>query len=306
MTFILIVGLVLFAAAVTLLLRGASQAESSDAIQQIGAYGFSGRLVEIESQEEGSSARRSLDRIANSFGGFANRRLGALREQELRKRLIGAGMYSTTPRKLVGYQLLFACSFPILWFWIGSLIGGRAVFLVVGAVIFAAIGWLGPSAFVDRQTRMRHDRIDYELPELIDILVVTVEAGVGFTGSLRVAAGKMRGPLGQELRLTLQEQNMGLSTTDALVNMLTRADTPGMRSFVRSITQGEKLGVSIGQIMRNLAIEMRKQRRAKAEETAQKAPIKMLFPLIFLIFPAMFVVLLVPAIIKISEALGGN
>lgn len=304
MILILIGGLVLLAAAVTLILRGAAQTSSPDAIQQIGAYGFSGHPVEVES--EGSTARRSLDGLADSLGGFASRRLGALREQELRKRLIGAGMYSTTPRKLVGYQLLFACSFPILWLWIGSLVAAKPVYIVGGAIVLAIFGWLGPSAYVDRRARMRLERIDYELPELIDILVVTVEAGVGFTASLRVAAGKMRGPLGQELRLTLQEQNMGLSSTDALLNMLERADTPGMRSFVRSIVQGEKLGVSIGQIMRNLAIEMRKQRRAKAEERAQKAPVKMLFPLIFLIFPAMFIVLLLPALIKISEELGGS
>ena len=85
---------------------------------------------------------------------------------------------------------------------------------------------------------------------------------------------------------------MGLSTNEALQNMLARAETPAMRSFVRSIVQGEILGVSIGEIMRNLATEMRKRRRAAAEERAQKAPIKILFPLIFLIFPAMFVILL--------------
>ena len=88
---------------------------------------------------------------------------------------------------------------------------------------------------------------------------------------------------------------MGLATNEALANMLARADTPGMRSFVRSVIQGETLGVSIGQIMRNLAVEMRKRRRAIAEERAQKAPIKILFPLVFLIFPAMFVILLAPA-----------
>ncbi len=96
---------------------------------------------------------------------------------------------------------------------------------------------------------------------------------------------------------------MGLSSTEALTNMLERADTPGIRMFVRAVVQGETLGVSIGQIMRNLAIEMRKRRRAAAEERAQKAPIKMLFPLIFLIFPAMFVVLLLPAMITILDTL---
>jgi tight adherence protein C len=89
-------------------------------------------------------------------------------------------------------------------------------------------------------------------------------------------------------------------------NLLTRAETPAMRSFVRSIVQGETLGVSIGDILRNLAIEMRKRRRASAEERAQKAPIKILFPLIFLIFPAMFVILLAPAVFQFLAAFGGG
>ena len=97
---------------------------------------------------------------------------------------------------------------------------------------------------------------------------------------------------------------MGLAITEALQNMLARAETPAMRSFVRSIVQGENLGVSIGEIMRNLATEMRKRRRAAAEERAQKAPIKILFPLIFLIFPSMFVILLGPAVFQFIQAFG--
>jgi tight adherence protein C len=120
-----------------------------------------------------------------------------------------------------------------------------------------------------------------------------------------MAAKRLRGPLGDELRLTLQEQNMGLSIGEALHNTMLRADTPAMRSFVRSVTQGERLGVSIGQIMRDLAGEMRRRRKQSAEERAQKAPIKILFPLVFLIFPAMFIVLLGPALIQFVRAIGG-
>ena len=98
---------------------------------------------------------------------------------------------------------------------------------------------------------------------------------------------------------------MGLMTSEALSNMLTRCQTPLMRSFVRSVLQGETLGVSIGKIMRNLATDMRKRRRAAAEERAQKAPIKILFPLIFLIFPAIFVVLLGPAVHAFTTSFGG-
>jgi tight adherence protein C len=119
-----------------------------------------------------------------------------------------------------------------------------------------------------------------------------------------VAAERFHGPLRDELRLTLQEQRMGLSTNAALTNMLERCETPSMRSFVRSIIQGETLGVSMGTIMRNLASETRKRRRARAEERAHKAPVKMLFPLVLLMFPSMFIVLLWPAVQKFSEALG--
>jgi tight adherence protein C len=99
---------------------------------------------------------------------------------------------------------------------------------------------------------------------------------------------------------------MGLSANEALSNMLARADTGAMRSFVRSILQGETLGVSIGKIMRDLAIEMRKRRRQLAEERVQKAPTKMLFPLVFLIFPAMFVVILGPAALQIMHTIAGG
>jgi tight adherence protein C len=179
--------------------------------------------------------------------------------------------------------------------------------MICVAVVFGAlIGWTLPMTVVSRRARSRYERIERDLPELIDLLVVTVEAGLGFNGSLQTTSQRLEGPLGDELRLTLQEQRMGLSTTQALANMLARCDTPSMRSFVRSVLQGETLGVSIGQIMRALALEMRKRRRAAAEERAQKAPIKLLFPLVFLIFPSMFVVLLFPALYSFMTTFGGN
>ena len=157
--------------------------------------------------------------------------------------------------------------------------------------------------YVDRMTRQRFEKIDRQMPDMIDLLVVTIEAGLGILASMRVASERLQDPLGQELRLTLQEQRMGLSVFEAITSLGQRADTPNMRMFVRALTQGEKLGVSIATTMRNLATEMRKRRKAMAEEKAQKMPIKLLFPLVFLIFPAIMIVLLVPAMIHISEVL---
>jgi tight adherence protein C len=158
--------------------------------------------------------------------------------------------------------------------------------------------------YVELKRRSRMELIDKQMPDMIDLLVVTIEAGLGILASMRVASETMADPLGQELRLTLQEQRMGLSVGQAIESLGRRADAPNMRTFVRAITQGERLGVSIGTTMRNLSVEMRKRRRALAEERAQKMPIKMMFPLIFFIFPALFIVILTPMVISIADALG--
>jgi tight adherence protein C len=138
---------------------------------------------------------------------------------------------------------------------------------------------------------------------MIDLLVVTLEAGVAFTQALRMAAERLTGPLGEEIRLTIQEQSLGLSLLDSFENWLRRCDTPSVRSFVRAMVQGDRLGVSIGAILRNQAVEMRARQKHSVEERAQKAPIKILFPLVFLIFPAMFVVILGPAVFGIMKNL---
>jgi tight adherence protein C len=105
------------------------------------------------------------------------------------------------------------------------------------------------------------------------------------------------------MRLALQEQRMGASLTDSLSHVRERVDSPNLNAFVRAVVQGERLGVSIGQVMRDLAIDMRKRRRQMAEEQAQKAPVKMLIPLVFLILPTIFIVVLVPPILGDGDAL---
>jgi tight adherence protein C len=274
---------------------------AAETVGQIESYGYA-----AQGDELGRPVRGALDELAELVGGFVSRGVSGLREAELRNELMAAGMYGTTPKKFVGYRIMSTICVPAAFLWLGATSGIAALMLVPGMGVAVLMGWTAPMTIVRNRSRRRLQQIDYDLPELIDVLVVTVEAGLGFTGSLHVASERIRGSLGDELRLTLQEQRMGLSTTEALRNMLDRAETPAMRSFVRSIVQGETLGVSIGEIMRNLAIEMRKRRRAAAEERAQKAPIKILFPLIFLIFPAMFVILLGPAVFQFLEAFGGG
>jgi tight adherence protein C len=297
-----IAGVLLLGAGVMILVSSLGRTRGSAAtIDQIQTYGY---VAETTGGSEEASARRPLDSIAGRVGDWAARRTGRAGEEKIREKLISAGMYGTTPRKILGYQVLCAIAFSLLVLWLIPAGGGSIIFAVVLAVASGVGGWFAPVYYVELKRRKRMELIDKQMPDLIDLLVVTIEAGLGILASMRVASESMIDPLGQELRLTLQEQRMGLSVGQAIESLGRRADAPNMRIFVRAITQGERLGVSIGTTMRNLSVEMRKRRRAIAEERAQKMPLKMLFPLIFFIFPALFIVILTPMVINIAEALG--
>ena len=305
MLLLLIVGVALVGACAALLGRAVAmpRLRAMQRVGQIAAYGFK---AQPQASEEHRGLAAALEGLANALGEYFANRFRGLSEAELRRELMAAGLYRFSPTALVGYRVISALSFPLFFLWMASATGLRAGLVIVATPLMLAIGWLAPITLVRRRARTRLARIDYELPELVDLLVVTVESGLGFTGSLQIASERFTGPLGDELRLALQEQTMGLPTDRAMANMLARADTAGMRSFVRSIRQGESLGVSIGQIMRNLANEMRDRRRSMAEQRAQKAPIKILFPLVALIFPSIFVVLLGPAVLNLIQTMGGS
>lgn len=305
MLLIMIVGLGVMGAAVVLVVRaaGGSRARSVNTLNQIGAYTFGAPTVEAA---EGSNLGGVVDKITTGLGELATRWFGRVDESRMRAILVSAGLYTITPRKLMGYRLLCAVGLPLFWLWMAASTHPQSFVLVLGLIGMVAGGWRLPLWLVMARARRRLAQVEYELPELIDLLVVTVEAGVGFNASLRLAVDRLGGPLGQEIRLVLQEQSLGLSINEALRNLLDRCDTPSVRSFVRSILQGETLGVSIGQIMRNLADEMRKRRRAAAEQRAQKAPTKMLFPLVFLVFPSLFIVVLAPPLFRMLDIFGGG
>ncbi len=245
--------------------------------------------------------RSFLSAAATSLGGLFSGRLTTIREAAIRDELMAAGMYTVSARTVIGYRVLSTVALPLLALLLVGLHGMLDV-LIVALAVFA--GWVLPLTYVQRRARRRIETIDRALPDLVDLVTVMIEAGLSFPQALRLASGQFGPPLGDELKLTLQEQTMGLSIEEALTHMAERADTPAMRSFVRTMAQGERMGISLGQIMRNLAHEMRARRRSKAEERAQKTPVLMLFPLVFLIFPALFIVLMTPAVVGLIHNLG--
>lgn len=298
-----LIGLLLLGTTTALAVRALAmpRLRAQETVAKIGDYGFAAGAA--EAPQEGSLVG-AFDGLASVVGTAFSLRRGENGAVNARKLLMAAGMYNVDPRRLVGYQLLSAGGFLALWLWLWASAGLSPLLAIVGCVGGTLVGFKAPMILVGRRARMRIQEIEYDLPELIDLLVVAVEAGLGFGAAIQAASERLTGPLGAEMRLMLQEQRMGLTVTEGLKNVLARVETPSLRSFVRSVVQGEQLGISIGQVLRSVADEMRKRRKAAAEERAQKAPIKMLFPLIFLIFPAMFIVLLGPAIFAFLEALG--
>ena len=264
-------------------------------------YGFAPE-PDTSAYLEPQPQRSGVAGLATWLGNLASRRLGAMGVEESRELLISAGMYTLSPGTLLGYRMLATVGLPL----VALVLFGASSFLRVVVVLFALFaGWVLPLTIVQRRARKRLDQIDRRLPDLIDLLCVMVEAGLSFAQAVRIAADQFQPPLGDELRLTLQEQTMGLGVDEALGNMAKRADTPAVRAFVRAMSQGERMGISTGQIMRNLSHEMRQRRRSQAEERAQKTPVLMLFPLVFLIFPAMLIILMTPAVISMVHSFHG-
>ena len=144
-------------------------------------------------------------------------------------------------------------------------------------------------------------QIRAQLPDALDLLAVSVEAGLGFDGAVVKLTEHMEGPLADEFSLTLGEMRIGESRHDALKKLAIRAGSPEVSSFCRAIIQADQLGISLGRILRVQAVDSRLKRQDAAEERAMKSPIKMLFPTVIFIFPAMFIVILGPAFLQLSK-----
>jgi len=170
------------------------------------------------------------------------------------------------------------------------------------ACLAAALLVLGPDSILNRQVEERRWAIRTKLPDVMDLLVISVEAGLGFEQALDRTVAAVPGPLTEEFSRMLGEVRAGASRADAMRSLDARTNVPEIRSFVLAILQADTFGVSIGRVLRAQADEMRIKRRQLAQERAQKAPVKMLIPMVFCIFPALFVVVLGPAAISIGDA----
>jgi tight adherence protein C len=187
---------------------------------------------------------------------------------------------------------------------LGALFGLRSpAWFVLCAGLGALIGFFLPDVLLYNSGDKRQAKIQTALPDAMDMLTVCVEAGLGFDAALVQVARNTTGPLAGEFARALQEMQLGASRTQALRAMTARTTVPDLRVFVSALTQATELGIAVAQVLREQAREMRLKRRQRAEEKAQKVPVKILFPLVFCLFPLLFVVVLAPAAITIGQTL---
>jgi len=218
-------------------------------------------------------------------------------------KLMAAGMSRTmSPSGFLALKGLFALG----GLFMGALIGSGRGFsgILMGSMVLGSLGFLGPDYFMTLKARGRRERVRADLPDALDLLAVSVEAGLGFDASLAKLNENMDGPLAEEFGLTLSEMRIGESRSEALKRLSERVDAQELSAFTRAIIQADQLGTSLGRILRVQAADARLRRQAAAEERAMKAPIKMLFPTVLFIFPAMFLVILGPAILNVQKLFG--
>jgi tight adherence protein C len=275
---------------------------------------FAERPVPLEQLE---LQRPFADRVLRPLLGTWARRIARFTPKQNVERLRTALMEAGSPNGLGVVEFMGLRGIMAL------LLGGSAVFVTVftgstlhpffhipGIILFpgvlAVMGYLIPGIWLGQKIRKRKKEIQKALPDAIDLLTISVEAGLGFDPALQRVAEKWDNELSREFRRLLQDMRIGKPRRDALREVAVRCGVDDLRVFISSIVQADQLGVSITQVLRVQSQQMRIRRRQRAEELAQKAPIKMLFPMVFLIFPAMYVIILGPAIPTVVNNFGGK
>ena len=286
-----------------------------------GAVFLAGEVATLPSRERARSMRRATTygfiRIASPLDNqrLRERAFEPLREtfakwvlkvnprtsmEAISLRLLGAGLgRRLSPTGFLAAKGFLAVGGALMGVLIVSATGSGLGLLFM--VALGAGGFIAPDYFVSLKAKGRREKIRADLPDALDLLAVSVEAGLGFDGAIAKLTEHMEGPLAEEFGLALSEMRIGESRQEALKRMAERVDAPELSAFVRAIIQADQLGTTLGRILRVQAADSRLRRQAAAEERAMKAPIKMLFPTVLFIFPAMFLVILGPAILNVQE-----
>jgi tight adherence protein C len=258
-----------------------------------------GRMRVMHGRELPRFRERALEPVIQKLARLMLRVNPRMSLDAVAKKLAAAGMRRTTPTTFLAIRGFCGIAGLVLGLLVMS--SAKAQTGLLSMLLFTVVGFFGPSYWLTLKARRRADLVASALPDALDLLAVSVEAGMGFDGAISKLTEHMDGPLIDEFELALGEIRVGEGRADALKRIAERVPAQEMASFVRAIVQADQLGISLGRILRVQATDARNKRQAAAEEKAMKAPIKMLFPLVMFIFPAMFIVILGPAFLNLGQ-----
>lgn len=304
---ILLVSLII-GGAITLVVIGLRERQGMDPLEaRLAEYAQRG---EIASLEEIELSQPFIERVvypaARRFGEFAQRFTPAQAVIDTRKRLeMAAAPRWLEPTLFLASRFVIGIGLATLMVFVFSISANSDLFSFTSLLIILAVGVVGfflPTLMVGRNIGRRQHLILHAMPDALDLLTISVEAGLGFDAALKKVTEKWDNELAVAFGRVLQEVQLGKLRREALRDMADRIDLPEMDSFVAAVIQSEQLGVSMARVLRVQADAMRVKRRQRAEESAQKAPVKMLVPMIFLIFPTIVIVLIGPAILQFMRS----
>lgn len=265
-----------------------------------------GRLASLSSRDETLQkdfSQRAVAPVVQGLGRFVLRFTPTGWVTRAQKKIVWAGWSERMDGNTWAAIRLIAAGAGIVgaFFLVPMVDGGMLKIAVGGLVLF--MGFFGPEASLNRAIDDRRKSMERELPDIIDLLVISVEAGLGFEAAMGRVTATVPGELASEFQRTLAEVRVGVSRHQALRAMAERTDVDDLNSFILALIQADQFGVSIARMLRVQAEEMRVRRRQRIQERAFAAPVKMIFPMLFCIFPSIFIIILGPAAINISENL---
>jgi len=264
-------------------------------------------FVHIDEKEsgvlEGSFTERVIKPAMGKANGFLNRITPKNYYNQIEKRIKEAGSpKGVSVGGIVFFQICSTCisAFAALTLWI--VMGAPLPKVLI--ILFSLLGIANilPKYFLKHKITLRQKEIEKSLPDVLDLLTVSIEAGLSFDGAIAKLVEKMSGVLVYEFSFVLKEMRVGVSKRDAFKSLLERVPVPSLITFVGSILQADQLGVSIGNVLRIQSSLVRQKRRQKTQENAMKAPVKMLIPMIIFILPTIFIVILGPVLIRVMQA----
>jgi tight adherence protein C len=251
------------------------------------------------------------DRVLNPFLGRLTgigRRLtpSDYTERILAKLNVAGNPPGWTVDRVLSLKVVGMASGLVLGLLFGVLLGKGAGFTAACTAIATLAGYYGPNLYLYQRGYDRTAKLERSLPDALDLLSISVEAGLAFDAALAQVARNTDGPLAEEFARVLQEMQIGLGRSHALRAMAERNDLPDLRSFCSAMVQADAFGIPVGQVLRVQSQEIRVKRRQRAEEAAQKIPVKIMIPLVLFILPSLFIAVLGPAIIQMVGVFGGG